>query len=135
MKSKNKRTKRNIIIYITWIIDDRFVQMSCFTIILVFNIYIKIIINNYFCIINILLYVYIIFFLFVFQNSFFVTFLSFCDYYRPKYIILENVDKCVNFKCGLILKLTIRSLIDMGYQCSFGILQDADFGIASSVKR
>ena len=48
-----------------------------------------------------------------FSNSLIATFLSYCDYYRPTYILLENVR---NFSTGQILKLTLRSLIMMGYQ-------------------
>lgn len=50
------------------------------------------------------------------QNSLVVSFLSYCDYYRPRFFILENVRNFVSFKHSMVLKLTLRCLIQMGYQ-------------------
>ncbi|XP_051827368.1 DNA (cytosine-5)-methyltransferase 1-like [Antechinus flavipes] len=58
-----------------------------------------------------------------FKNSLIVSFLSYCDYYRPKFFLLENVRNFVSFKRSMVLKLTLRCLVRMGYQCTFGILQ------------
>lgn len=49
--------------------------------------------------------------------------LSYCDYYRPKFFLLENVRNFVSFKRSMVLKLTLRCLVRMGYQCTFGVLQ------------
>lgn len=48
---------------------------------------------------------------------------SYCDYYRPKFFLLENVRNFVSFKNSMVLKLTLRCLVRMGYQCTFGVLQ------------
>lgn len=51
-----------------------------------------------------------------FKNSLVVSYLSYCDYYRPRFFILENVRNFVSFKRSMVLKLTLRCLIKMGYQ-------------------
>ena len=53
-----------------------------------------------------------------FKNSLVVSYLSYCDYYRPRFFILENVRNFVSFKRSMVLKLTLRCLIKMGYQVS-----------------
>lgn len=70
-----------------------------------------------------------------FKNSLVATYLSYCDYYRPKYFILENVRNFVAFKKGTVLKLTLRCLLEIGYQCSFGILQAGQFGVPQTRRR
>lgn len=39
------------------------------------------------------------------------------------YFLLENVRNFVSFKRSMVLKLTLRCLVRMGYQCTFGVLQ------------
>ena len=58
-----------------------------------------------------------------FKNSLIVSYLAYCDYYRPRFFILENVRNFVSFHNSMILRTTLRCLIRMGYQCTFGILQ------------
>ncbi|XP_047533015.1 DNA (cytosine-5)-methyltransferase 1-like [Vanessa atalanta] len=70
-----------------------------------------------------------------FKNSLVASYLSFCDFYRPKYFILENVRNFVAFKKGMVLKLTLRTLLDMGYQCTFGILQAGNYGVPQTRRR
>ncbi|XP_044540853.1 DNA (cytosine-5)-methyltransferase 1-like [Gracilinanus agilis] len=70
-----------------------------------------------------------------FKNSLVVSFLSYCDYYRPKFFLLENVRNFVSFKRSMVLKLTLRCLIRMGYQCTFGVLQAGHYGIAQTRRR
>ncbi|XP_052741577.1 DNA (cytosine-5)-methyltransferase 1 [Bicyclus anynana] len=70
-----------------------------------------------------------------FKNSLVVSYLSFCDYYRPKYFILENVRNFVAFKKGMVLKLTLRALLAMGYQCTFGVLQAGNYGVPQTRRR
>ena len=57
-----------------------------------------------------------------FKNSLVVSYLSYCEYYRPRFFLLENVRNFVSFKKSLVLKLTLRCLLKMGYQCTFGVL-------------
>ncbi|XP_045773016.1 DNA (cytosine-5)-methyltransferase PliMCI-like [Maniola jurtina] len=70
-----------------------------------------------------------------FKNSLVASYLSFCDYYRPKYFILENVRNFVAFKKGMVLKLTLRALLAMGYQCTFGVLQAGHYGVPQTRRR
>ncbi|KAM9095470.1 DNA (cytosine-5)-methyltransferase 1-like [Sarcophilus harrisii] len=70
-----------------------------------------------------------------FKNSLIASFLSYCDYYRPKFFLLENVRNFVSFKRSMVLKLTLRCLVQMGYQCTFGILQAGHYGIAQTRRR
>ncbi|KAI8436671.1 hypothetical protein MSG28_010159 [Choristoneura fumiferana] len=70
-----------------------------------------------------------------FKNSLVASYLSFCDFYRPKYFILENVRNFVAFKKGMVLKLTLRTLLDMGYQCTFGVLQAGNYGVPQTRRR
>ncbi|ESN92163.1 hypothetical protein HELRODRAFT_116156 [Helobdella robusta] len=70
-----------------------------------------------------------------FKNSLIASYLSYCDYYRPKYFLLENVRNFVSFKRGVVLKLALRCLISMGYQCTFGVLQAGCYGIPQTRRR
>ncbi|KAJ8969760.1 hypothetical protein NQ314_001597, partial [Rhamnusium bicolor] len=54
---------------------------------------------------------------------------------RPKYLIFENVRNFVSFKKSIIFKLTLRCLLAMGYQVSFGILQAGNFGVPQTRRR
>ena len=54
-----------------------------------------------------------------FKNSLISTYLSYCDFYRPRFYILENVRNLVANEGGMVLKLILSSLVRMGYQvCS-----------------
>ena len=70
-----------------------------------------------------------------FKNSLVSTYLSYCDYYRPKYFILENVKNFASFKKSMVLKLCITALLKMGYQCTFAVLQAGQFGVAQTRRR
>ena len=70
-----------------------------------------------------------------FKNSLVVSYLSYCDYYRPKLFILENVRNFVSFKKSMVLKLTLRCLLRMGYQCTFAVLQAGQYGVPQTRRR
>ncbi|VVC27920.1 DNA (cytosine-5)-methyltransferase 1-like,Bromo adjacent homology (BAH) domain,DNA (cytosine-5)- [Cinara cedri] len=70
-----------------------------------------------------------------FRNSLIVSFLSYIDYYRPKFFIMENVRNFVSFNRGMVLRLTLRCITRMGYQCTFGILQAGNFGVPQTRRR
>ncbi|XP_043229878.1 DNA (cytosine-5)-methyltransferase 1-like isoform X1 [Amphibalanus amphitrite] len=70
-----------------------------------------------------------------FKNSLIVSFLSFCDFYRPKYFILENVRNFVSYKANMVLRLTLACLLKMGYQCGFGVLQAGNYGVPQTRRR
>ena len=52
------------------------------------------------------------------QNSMVMAYLSFADFYRPRYFLLENVRNFVSHNKSFTFRLTLRSLLDMGYQAS-----------------
>ena len=69
------------------------------------------------------------------QNSMVMAYLSYCDFYRPRYFLLENVRNFVSHNKSFTFRLTLRSLLDMGYQVRFGVLNAGNFGVAQSRKR
>lgn len=50
------------------------------------------------------------------QSEMILVFLSFADYYRPRFFLLENVRNFVTFNKGQTFRLTLASLLKMGYQ-------------------
>ncbi|CAH0549085.1 unnamed protein product [Brassicogethes aeneus] len=70
-----------------------------------------------------------------FKNSLVASYLSYCEYYRPKYFVLENVRNFVSFKKSIVLKLTLRCLLAMGYQVTFGVLQAGHYGVPQTRRR
>ena len=70
-----------------------------------------------------------------FKNSLVSTYLSYCDFYRPKYFILENVKNFASFKKSMVLKLCLTTLIKLGYQCTFAVLQAGQYGVAQTRRR
>ncbi|KAF5176508.1 DNA (cytosine-5)-methyltransferase [Thalictrum thalictroides] len=69
------------------------------------------------------------------QCEMILAFLSFADYFRPKYFLLENVRNFVSFNTGQTFRLTLSSLLEMGYQVRFGILDAGSYGVSQSRKR
>ncbi|XP_009627548.1 DNA (cytosine-5)-methyltransferase 1B [Nicotiana tomentosiformis] len=69
------------------------------------------------------------------QCEMILAFLSFADYYRPKFFLLENVRNFVSFNQKQTFRLTVASLLEMGYQVRFGILEAGAFGVPQSRKR
>ena len=70
------------------------------------------------------------------RNNFLVsTFLGYCDFYRPMFVILENVMNFAFYKKGKVMKDCLRSLVKMGYQCTFAVLQAGHYGVAQSRRR
>ncbi|VVC27392.1 DNA (cytosine-5)-methyltransferase 1-like,Bromo adjacent homology (BAH) domain,DNA (cytosine-5)- [Cinara cedri] len=71
----------------------------------------------------------------LFRNSLIVSFLSYIDFYRPKFFIMENVRNFVSFNKGTVIRSTLRCITRMGYQCTFGILQAGNFGVPQTRRR
>lgn len=69
------------------------------------------------------------------QCEMILAFLSFAEYYRPKFFLLENVRTFVSFNQGQTFRLTLASLLEMGYQVRFGILEAGAYGVPQSRKR
>ncbi|KAJ7517728.1 hypothetical protein O6H91_21G038100 [Diphasiastrum complanatum] len=66
------------------------------------------------------------------QCEMILAFLSYADYFRPRFFLLENVRNFVSFNKGQTFRLTLRSLLEMGYQVRFGILQAGNYGVSQS---
>ena len=56
------------------------------------------------------------------------TFLEMLEFYRPKYVVWENVPGVLSDKTG-VFSLFIRRVHDAGYLCDADILDAADFGV------
>ncbi|KAI9318737.1 S-adenosyl-L-methionine-dependent methyltransferase [Dichotomocladium elegans] len=75
------------------------------------------------------------------KNTLVCTALSYVDFYKPSYFLLENVRGLVSFKLGKeqiesgVLKYIIRCLTSMGYQARFSIQQAGNHGVAQSRRR
>ncbi|KAL8255048.1 hypothetical protein R6Q59_033269 [Mikania micrantha] len=69
------------------------------------------------------------------QCEMILAFLSFAEYFRPKFFLLENVRNFVSFNKGQTFRLALASLLEMGYQVRFGILEAGAFGVSQSRKR
>ena len=53
------------------------------------------------------------------QNSMVMAYLSYADFYRPRYWLLENVRNFVSHNKSFTFRLTVRTLLEMGYQVRF----------------
>uniref|UniRef100_A0A8D9EUQ9 Cytosine-specific methyltransferase n=1 Tax=Cacopsylla melanoneura TaxID=428564 RepID=A0A8D9EUQ9_9HEMI len=69
------------------------------------------------------------------KNGLIFTFLSFCDFFRPKFIILENVTGLIHFNKNEILQCIFHCLLKMNYQVTFDVLQSGNYGVAQSRNR
>jgi site-specific DNA-cytosine methylase len=49
-----------------------------------------------------------------------MAYLSYCEFYRPRYFLLENVRNFVSHNKSFTFRLTLRSLVEMGYQARGG---------------
>ena len=70
-----------------------------------------------------------------FKNLLIASYLSFAEYYRPKFFTLENVKNIAVYKKSWMLKSCMLALVKMGYQCTFGILQAGQHGVAQTQRR
>ncbi|CAG8457057.1 771_t:CDS:10 [Funneliformis caledonium] len=83
------------------------------------------------------------------KNSLVATALSYVDFYRPEFFLLENVRGMLSFRLGGkqdglkiiggikmgVIKFIIRSLTAMGYQTRFGIQQAGHHGVPQNRRR
>ncbi len=58
-----------------------------------------------------------------------------CSAKNPKIILLENVKNIIRMDKGKILYQMIKMFSELGYNCSYGILDSKDFGIPQSRPR
>eukprot|EP01025_Chloroclados_australasicus_P039559 TRINITY_DN4101_c0_g1_i11.p2 TRINITY_DN4101_c0_g1~~TRINITY_DN4101_c0_g1_i11.p2 ORF type:complete len:340 (-),score=30.56 TRINITY_DN4101_c0_g1_i11:499-1518(-) len=71
----------------------------------------------------------------VMQNSMVMAFLSYVDFYRPRYFLLENVKNFLHHNDGRTLRLVVRTLLELGYQVRVGLLNAGLFGVPQSRRR
>nr|GMC78621.1 DNA (cytosine-5)-methyltransferase [Ipomoea batatas] len=69
------------------------------------------------------------------KRTMILAFLSYVDYFRPKYVLVENVRNLVSFDNMQPFQLTLNSFLEMGYQVRFGVLEAGVYGVAQSRKR
>ena len=69
------------------------------------------------------------------KRSAVVAYLSSADYLRPRYFLLENVGDFINFNGGEVVRLVLRTLLDIGYQVTTAVLQAGQFGVPQSRHR
>jgi hypothetical protein len=50
-----------------------------------------------------------------------MSYLSYCDFYRPRYFLLENVRNFVSHNKSFTFRLTLCTLLEMGYQVGVGV--------------
>jgi len=70
-----------------------------------------------------------------FKNSLVATYLSYCDFYRPRLFLLENVKNFAMFHDGAVVQMCLRTLVEMGFQCTFGCLQAGSYGVPQTRRR
>uniref|UniRef100_T1J9Q0 DNA (cytosine-5-)-methyltransferase n=1 Tax=Strigamia maritima TaxID=126957 RepID=T1J9Q0_STRMM len=69
------------------------------------------------------------------KNSLITTQLSICDWLRPRFFLMENVQNFIRCNDSMVLKSTLRCLIAIGYQCTFGLLQAGNYGVPQRRRR
>ncbi|CAH9125545.1 unnamed protein product [Cuscuta epithymum] len=69
------------------------------------------------------------------RRTMILSLLSFVDYFRPRFLLIENVRNLVCFDKMKPFQLTIASLLEMGYQVRFGVLEAGFYGVAQSRRR
>lgn len=69
------------------------------------------------------------------KNSMFVTFLSYCEYYSPKFVLIENVRAFISHRKSQMLQMTLAVLVRMNYQVTFGVLQAGHYGLPQTRRR
>ncbi|XP_070396045.1 DNA (cytosine-5)-methyltransferase 1-like isoform X2 [Dermacentor albipictus] len=68
-------------------------------------------------------------------NSQLVTFLGFCEFFDPLYVVLVAERRAVKYHNGSGLALALKCLLDLGYQTSCSILQDGCYGMPQRHRR
>ncbi|GAU28856.1 hypothetical protein TSUD_21930, partial [Trifolium subterraneum] len=68
------------------------------------------------------------------QCEMILSFLSFADYFRPRYFLLENVRNFVSFNKGQTFRLTLASLLEMGYQVGNAVPPPLAFALGRKLK-
>ncbi|XP_064486313.1 DNA (cytosine-5)-methyltransferase PliMCI-like [Ornithodoros turicata] len=70
-----------------------------------------------------------------FRESQVATFLSYCSYLNPRFVILAAERSLVRYSSGAVLVFVLKCLFDLGYQVSCGVLQDGCYGVPQRFRR
>ncbi|KAL0733727.1 hypothetical protein Bca4012_009937 [Brassica carinata] len=68
------------------------------------------------------------------QCQMILAFLSFVDYFQPRYFLLENVRNLFSYNKGQMSRLTLASLRKMIYQVRLGVLEAGAYGFLNLAK-
>jgi DNA (cytosine-5)-methyltransferase 1 len=69
------------------------------------------------------------------KNHLFKEFLRAVEEIHPKWILFENVSGIVNFEKGEVIKIMETELDQIGYLCSWDIINTADYGVPQTRRR
>lgn len=69
------------------------------------------------------------------KNDLVLTYLSYCDFFRPKYIIFENVYSPALFNGNGALQSIFFCLMKMDYEVTLDCLQSGNYGVPQSRNR
>jgi len=69
------------------------------------------------------------------KNHFFREFLRAVKEIYPKWILFENVSGIVNFEKGKVIEIINAELRNLGYLCTWDIINSADYGVSQVRKR
>lgn len=70
-----------------------------------------------------------------FKSSMMSSYLNFVEYYRPKYLLLENVRSLASYKKSSVLKIVCSFLIRLRYQLRVAVLQAGSYGLPQNRRR
>jgi DNA (cytosine-5)-methyltransferase 1 len=69
------------------------------------------------------------------KNWLFKEFIRVAKIWKPKWVVIENVSGLLTTEKGLFLKLIISELEDLGYTCSYKLLNAVDYGVPQRRER
>lgn len=70
-----------------------------------------------------------------FLESQVATFLSFCAFFEPLFVVLAAERGIVQYHNGAVLALVFKCFLDLGYQASCSVLQDGCYGVPQRNRR
>ena len=69
------------------------------------------------------------------KNALVSTCLSYCKHFKPRFFVLENVLNFATHKKGFVLRRCMRTLTNLGYQATVGVLQAGQYGLPQTRRR
>lgn len=68
-------------------------------------------------------------------NWLFKQFIRFVEFYKPEWVVFENVKGILETEGGLFVSEVINSLENIGFKCSYKVLNASDFGVPQKRER